>query len=248
MRVVIIEDELRAVNHLERMLKKVAPEIEVVARIESVRDALEFLPDLSVDLIFSDVQLADGLSFDIYKKLRVNCPIIFTTAYDHYAIEAFDTNGIDYILKPVEEERLKKAIEKTRHFTSGPFLEKLLALAENKSTKSYKSRFMVKIGEKIKVIPVEEISTFYSLDRGTYIHSITSRDYCIDFTLDQLEVILDPVRFFRINRKYIISLAACNNITAWSNSRLKVKIDGLEDNDIIVSRERVQEFRSWLDQ
>jgi DNA-binding LytR/AlgR family response regulator len=247
MKVAIIEDETRAINHLERVLKVVAPEMYVVARIESVRDALEVLPGLNVDLIFSDVQLADGLSFEIYHQLNITCPIIFTTAYDHYAIEAFETNGIDYILKPVEEERLKKAIDKTKSFTTGSLIEKLIAMTEKKSARSYKSRFIVRIGEKIKVIPVEEIATFYSLERGTYIHTTGNRDYGIDLTLDQLEDVIDPERFFRINRKYIISLNSCDNIIAWSNSRLKLKIAGLEDYEIIVARERVHEFRSWLD-
>jgi DNA-binding LytR/AlgR family response regulator len=247
MKVAIIEDETRAINHLERVLKVVAPEMYVVARIESVRDALEVLPGLNVDLIFSDVQLADGLSFEIYRQLNITCPIIFTTAYDHYAIEAFETNGIDYILKPVEEERLKKAIDKTKSFTTGSLIEKIIALAENKTAKPFKSRFVVRVGEKIKVVPVDEIATFYSLEKGTYIHTTGKRDYSIDLTLDQLEDVLDPERFFRINRKYIISLNSCDNIVAWSNSRLKLKIAGLEDDEIIVARERVHEFRSWLD-
>ena len=248
MKVLIIEDEARAANHLERLLKKVAPEMEVIARIESVRDAVTFLSGKpEIGLIFSDIQLADGLSFEIYKKVKVDCPIIFTTAWDHYAIEAFNTNGIDYLLKPIEEERLIKAIEKARQFSPMPLLEKLLAMAGARPPKSYKSRFLVKVGEKIKSIPVEEIRAFYSLEKATYLFTNEKRSYCIDFALDQLETILDPETFFRISRKFIVTLDACTNITAWSNSRLKLRIEGLEDQEIIVARERVQDFREWLD-
>ena len=248
MKILIIEDEARAASHLERMLKKVAPRMEVIARIETVRDAVEFLShNYSAELIFSDVQLADGLCFEIYKQVEVTCPIIFTTAYDHYAMEAFKTNRIDYLLKPIDEESLEKAIEKAKRFTPAQGLEKLLALAGIQPVKHFKSRFMVRVGDKIKTIPVEEITTFYSLEKATWLHTRNNRNYTIDFTLDQLEDMLDPTGFFRINRRYIVSPDACNNITAWSNSRLKMHIEGIDDNDIIVARERVQEFREWLD-
>jgi two-component system, LytTR family, response regulator len=248
MKVLIIEDETRAANHLERLIKKIAPEMEVVAKLESVRDSVEYLSKgEEMELIFSDIQLADGLSFEIFTQVRIACPIIFTTAWDHYAIEAFKTNGIDYLLKPVEEERLVKAIGKARQFSPVPTLEKILAMAGSRPEKSYKSRFLVKVGEKIKTIPVEEITAFYSLEKATYLHTSSNRSYCIDFALDQLETILNPETFFRISRKYMVSLKACSNITAWSNSRLKLRIEGIEDQEIIVARERVQDFREWLD-
>jgi len=249
MKILIIEDEARAASHLERLLKKVEPRMEVLARVETVRDAVEFLShNHSAELIFSDVQLADGLCFEIYKQVEVTCPIIFTTAYDHYAMEAFKTNGIDYLLKPIDEESLEKAIEKAKRFSPAQTLEKLLSLTGIKPPKHFKSRFMVRVGDKIKTIPVEEITTFYSLEKATWLHTRNNRNYNIDFTLDQLEDMLDPTGFFRINRRYIVSPDACNNITAWSNSRLKMHIEGIDDNDIIVARERVQEFREWLDQ
>jgi DNA-binding LytR/AlgR family response regulator len=244
----IFEDETRAANHLERVLLKVAPEMKVIARIESVRDGIRFLQtNTEPDLIFSDIQLADGLSFEIYKQVSVRCPIIFTTAYDHYAIEAFQTNGIDYLLKPIEEERLQKAIEKARHFSPGIVLEKLLAINRPTSEKVYKSRFMVKVGDKIKSIPADEILAFYSQEKASFIRTTDAHTYCIDYALDQLEPMLDPEKYFRINRKYIVAIGACTNILAWTNSRLRLKIDGIDDPDIIVARERVQEFKMWLD-
>lgn len=248
MKAIILEDEARAANHLQRLLAKVAPTILVIAKLESVRDGVKYLQtNPEPDLIFSDIQLADGLSFEIYNQVAVRCPIIFTTAYDHYAIEAFKTNGIDYLLKPIEEERLLKAIEKARHFSPGLVLEKLLAMNKPTSEKAYKSRFMVKVGDKIKSVPVEEILVFFSQEKASFIRTSDAHTYCIDYALDQLDPMLDPEKYFRINRKYIVSIDACTNILAWTNSRLRLKIDGIDDPDIIVARERVQEFKSWLD-
>lgn len=248
MNVLILEDEPRAANYLERLLLKVAPEMKVLARLESVRDAVPFLlshPDVA--LIFSDVQLADGLSFEIFGQVAVTCPIIFTTAYDHYAIEAFKTNGIDYLLKPVEEERLKQAIEKSRRFAPALSLDMLLQFRNSLASKTYKSRFMVRAGDKIKSVPLEEILAFYSLEKSTYLHTLAHRNYSIDYSIDQLEGMLNPETCFRINRRFIVTIAACSNIVAWSNSRLRIKIEGLDDEEIIVARERVQDFKGWLD-
>lgn len=248
MNAIILEDEPRAANHLERLLAKVAPNIVVVKRLESIRDGVKYLQNNpEPDLIFSDIQLADGLSFEVYNQVAVKCPIIFTTAYGHYAIEAFKPNGIDYLLKPIEEVRLLKAIDKVRYFSPGLVLEKLLALNKTYTEKAYKSRFMVKVGDKIKSIPVEDILVFFSQEKATFIHTSDKRTYCIDYVLDQLEPMLDPKIYFRINRKYIVSIDACSHILAWTNSRLRLKIEGIDDPDIIVARERVQEFKNWLD-
>ncbi|MCX6238492.1 MAG: LytTR family DNA-binding domain-containing protein [Bacteroidia bacterium] len=248
MKVIILEDETRAANHLERLLTKVAPNSKVVAKLESVRDGVKYLQNnTEPDLIFSDIQLADGLSFEIFNQVAVRCPIIFTTAYDHYAIEAFKTNGIDYLLKPIEEERLNQAIEKAKHFSPGLVLEKILSITNSASEKLYKSRFMVKVGDKIKSIPVEDILVFYIQEKASFIHTTEKRTYCIDYALDQLEPMLDPGTYFRINRKYIVSIQACTNILAWTNSRLRLKIEGIDDPNIVVARERVQEFKNWLD-
>lgn len=248
MNVIILEDEPRAASHLERLLKKVAPAMQIVACLESVRDGLKYLQtNPEPDLIFSDIQLADGLSFEIFSRVTVKCPIIFTTAYDRYAIEAFKTNGIDYLLKPIEEERLSQAIEKARHFSPRLLLEKLLSMRNSSPEKNFKSRFMVKVGDKIKTVPVDDILLFYSQEKATFIHTTDRHTYTIDYALEQLEPLLDPEICFRINRKYIVHVRACTNILAWSNSRLRLKIEGIDDNDIIVARERVQEFKSWLD-
>lgn len=248
MKVIILEDENRAVNHLKRLINQVDPEMEVVGVFDTVRDAVSYLAkEPNLDLIFSDVQLADGTSFEIFSGITVKCPIIFTTAFDTYAIEAFNTNGIDYLLKPIEAGRLRKAVEKARHFTTRIDLERLLDLKIGQERKQPKSRFMVKVGEKIRTIMVEEILAFYSLEKTTYLHTTSHRNYIIDYSLEELESILDQKRFFKINRKYILSIDACSQIIAWSNNRLKIDIEGIDDPKIVVARERVRDFKTWLD-
>ena len=248
MKAIILEDENRAVNHLKRLIHQVAPDMEVQAVFDTVRESVTYLEKQPVlDLIFSDVQLADGISFEIFSKVEVDCPIIFTTAYDTYAIEAFNANGIDYLLKPIEEERLRKALEKARKLTTRLDLEKLLNLKAGAGRKQLKSRFMVKVGERIRTIMVEEILLFYSFEKTTYLHTRTHRNYIIDYSLDELEGMLDRERFFKINRKYILSIDACSQIIAWSNNRLKIDIEGIDDQKIVVARERVKDFKAWLD-
>jgi len=248
MKAIILEDENRAVNHLRRLIHQVAPEMKVLEVFDTVRDTVTYLEkNPALDLIFSDVQLADGISFEIFSKVKVDCPIIFTTAYDTYAIEAFNANGIDYLLKPIEEERLSKAIEKARKFTTRIDLEGLLNLNISTARKQRKSRFMVKVGEKIRTIMVEEILLFYSFEKTTYLHTRTHRNYIIDYSLDELEGMVDPEKFFKINRKYIVSIDACSQIIAWSNNRLKIDVEGIDDQKIVVARERVKEFKAWLD-
>lgn len=249
MNVLIIEDEKRAANLLQRLLGDVAPEISVIAKIESVRHAISFLKmKPAISLIFADVQLSDGLSFEIFEQVEIECPIIFTTAYDNYAIEAFKTNGIDYLLKPIDESRLAKAILKVKQLTGTLNVNGLQNLVKMAHLAGKKSRFMVKVGDKIKSIPTTEIKAFYSLDKATFMHTLSNRTYTIDYSLDELCEMLDDETFFKINRKYIVSIQACNQILAWTNSRLKVSIDGIDDHEIVVAREKVQAFKQWLDQ
>ncbi|MDA3893053.1 MAG: LytTR family DNA-binding domain-containing protein [Salinivirgaceae bacterium] len=246
MNVLIIEDEARAANHLERLIKLVAPEMNIVKKFETVRDAVKYLSVNSPSLIFSDVQLADGISFEIFEQVKVSCPIIFTTAFDQYAIEAFKTNGVDYLLKPIEEERLRQAIQKVKQLSVTPNIEQLIKQALSKQPEKTKSRFLVKAGDRMKSISIEDIKAFYSFDKATYILNATNRSYAIDYSLDDLEELIDANLFFKVNRKAIVSIEACQNILAWSNSRLKLTIDGM-DEPVIVAREKVKEFKNWLD-
>jgi DNA-binding LytR/AlgR family response regulator len=250
MKVLIIEDEPRAAGRLEKLICTLIPKAEILGKIESVREAVVFLPEHpETELIFADIQLADGLSFEIFKQVRVRCPIIFTTAYDHYAIEAFNTNGIDYLLKPIEEERLSQAIAKLKSLTGQPNLEALYALIHEKSLskKKFKNRFMVKVGEQIKAIDTQNIRAFFSFDGATFLLTSTLNNYIVDYTLDQLEEMLDPEIFFRVNRKHLLSLSSCKQIYSWSGSRLVVEVDGF-DEKVIVARERVSAFKTWLGQ
>jgi DNA-binding LytR/AlgR family response regulator len=250
MKLLIIEDEPRAAARLEKLILKVRPEAVVLGKIETVRDAIRFLSEpRDPEVIFADIQLADGLSFEIFRQVRVNCPIIFTTAYDQYAIQAFNTNGIDYLLKPIEEERLAQALDKLKNLTAQPNLEKLYDLIKSEplDKKKYKSRFMVKVGEQIKTIPANQIRAFYSFDSTTFLLSSDNGNYIVDYTLDQLEELLDPDLFFRVNRKHLLSFESCKKIYSWSNSRLVAEVPGL-DEKAVVSRERVAKFKAWLDQ
>ena len=248
MKVVIIEDEHRAAQRLEKLIQLIAPEMEVVERIDSVRDAIEYFENhQDYSLIFSDIQLADGLCFKIFENVKITCPVIFTTAYDKYAIDAFKANGIDYLLKPIEEDRLKQAIQKLKNFTSPIQIDQLFELAKKMQKPAYKSRFMIKVGEIIKSIGVDNILLFYSLEKATFLLTNDRRSYVVDHSLDHLDTILDPDLFFRINRKYILSIKACTKIHSWTNSRLTVIIEGFDEEQIIVARERVRDFKVWLD-
>ena len=247
MNILIVEDEQRAANRIERLLNDIDPNHRILAKLESVKEGIDWLKSNQADLIISDIQLADGMSFEIYETIHPNCPIIFTTAYDHYAIEAFETNGIDYLLKPVEQERLEKALNKLAAFQPKLDIGQLINLSQQ-TRKEYKTRFMVKVGDKIKSIPVQEITAFYSMDKGTFLHTNSHRNYVLDFTMDAVQEMMDPTIFFRISRKYLVRIDAITEVIAHSNSRLKIKINGFDGGDMIVARERVKDFKQWLDQ
>ena len=252
MKALIIEDEIRAANRLERLLKEINSEIEIVAKIETIKESIAFLnQEKNIDIIFSDIQLADGLSFEIYENTEINCPIIFTTAFNQYAIEAFNTNGIDYLLKPIEKERLKKSLLKLKQLTPKEvtFSTEQLAMLSNtltQETKTYKARFVLKVGSKIKSIPIENIRVFYSQEKATYLNTKDKRTYNLDYSLTEIKELINPKKFFQTSRKHLVSIDHISEIIAYSNSRLKIKIEEFEE-EIIVARERVQEFKKWLE-
>jgi len=248
MKVLIIEDESRAASRIEKQLLSIDSSIEIVSVLESVKEAIPFLKTASLDLIFSDIQLADGLSFEIYKEVELNCPIIFTTAYDQYAIEAFDTNGIDYLLKPIDIERLEKSLAKFKQLNHSATKVDIQSLLNQfkPETKNYKSRFMIKVGEKIKTIKVEDVNAFYSEHKGTYLLTNAGRNYVLDSPLEHVASQLDPKTFFKISRKIVVNINAISEIIAHSNSRLKLKIPHLELDEVIVAREKVNDFKAWI--
>lgn len=252
MKTIIIEDEKPAARLLQRKLGKMNVIAETM--LHSVAEAIEWFSQNShPDLIFLDIQLSDGLSFEIFEKISIKSAVIFTTAYDEYALKAFKLNSIDYLLKPIDEEDLEIAVRKFRERlpVQQPVqidFDQIRNMFSNPLEKAYKKRFTVKIGQQLKVISVDEVECFYSENKGTYLHTKDNRDYLVDSTLEVLETELDPNEFFRVSRKFIIPMKAVREISVYSNSRLKVILPTYKADEVIVSREKVNDFKSWIDQ
>ena len=250
MKTIIIEDEKPAARLLQRKLQKL--NIQVGAMLHSVQEAIEwFSNNEHPDLIFLDIQLSDGLSFELFEKVEIQSAVIFTTAYDEYALRAFKLNSIDYLLKPIDEEELLIAISKFKNQfqingNSNIDFEAIKRMLVKPIEKEYRKRFTVKIGQHLKVISIDEIECFFSENKGTYIHTFENRNYLIDSTLEVLEQELDVENFYRISRKFIISIKAIKEIVVYSNSRLRVILHSLKDEEVIVSREKVADFKNWI--
>lgn len=253
MNVVIIEDEHLTAERIATLLRKIDSGIKVISVIDSVKRSVEwFKSNNKPDLVLMDIQLADGLSFDIFDAVKIEAPVIFITAYQEYAIKAFKVNSVDYLLKPVSEEDLQAALAKYQryfnHELTLPYIGgDLLQNIREMISKPYKSRFMIRVGDHIKSIDVENILYFYSLQKGTYLHSLDNRNYAIDYTLGGLEEMLDPLLFHRINRRYLITHKAITDLVTLSSSKLKVHLAHSDDDEIYISRERVGTFKEWLD-
>jgi len=250
MKVIIIEDEKPAARRLKRMLSEIGIESNVM--LHSVEESLNWLTNNEhPDLIFLDIQLADGLSFEIFDEIEVNSAIIFTTAYDEYALKAFKLNSVDYLLKPIDSDELENAINKFKKHQQKEEGEKLdLSQLKNllsNNTSEYKKRFTVKIGQHLKMISIDSIECFYSENKATHIHTIDNRSYLIEDSLELLESKLQPETFFRVSRKYFVNINAIKDIISYSNSRLKIILKSFNESEIIVSRERVKDFKSWID-
>jgi DNA-binding LytR/AlgR family response regulator len=252
MEVLIIEDEFQAAERIESLVRELIPDVVVAARIDTVRKAVRyFRSQPAPDLVLMDIQLADGTSFDIFQQCEVRCPVIFTTAYDEYAVRAFKVNSIDYILKPVDKEEFSRALSKFIHMNrrvpgDGVVLENMQE-AIRMLTRKYKNRFVIKVGEHLRTIETNSILYFFSQDKTTFCCTTDNRNMILDYTLEQLEDMLDPEVYFRINRKFIVSSASIIDIINHSNSRLRLVLKQSADRDVIVARERVLEFKAWLD-
>lgn len=253
MNILLIEDEPQALQRLEKLVKTVLPDAIILARLDTVKSSVQWLKtNQPPDLIFMDIQLGDGISFSIFDQVEVKSPVIFTTAFDEYALKAFKVNSIDYLLKPIDEESLRLAVNKFESLTAARSLatDKMMesiSLAMQMLSKKYKERFVIKVGEHLKSVEVNEILFFFSLEKTTFAQTRDGRKHILDFTLDQLDELLDPQRYFRINRKYIISVDCIQDMISYTNSRLKLVLKTCDDQDVIVARERVQEFKDWLD-
>ncbi len=249
MNILIIEDEPQAAQRVEKLIKAIVPDVKIVGILDSVKGSVQwFNANPSPDLVIMDIQLADGISFQIFEQCQIKSPVIFTTAYDEYALKAFKVNSIDYILKPVDADELKGAIQKYKSLTAPP--EKMLeniGYAVQMLTKKYKERFVIKVGEHLKSIEANDILFFFSLEKTTFAQTADGRKHILDFTMDQLDGLLDSSKFFRINRKYLVNVKSIQDMISHTNSRLKLILKTNDDPEVIVARERVQEFKDWLD-
>ncbi len=250
MNIIIIEDEKPAARLLQRKVEKLG--LQVNTLLHSVEEAIHwFSNNEHPDLIFLDIQLSDGLSFEIFETIDIKSAVIFITAYDEYALRAFKLNSIDYLLKPIDEDDLETAVNKFKaRNIAAPNLsldfEMIKKMLVNPVERSYKKRFTIKMGQQLKMVNIEEVECFFSENKGTYLHTFENRDYLLDTTLEQLETELDPTVFYRVSRKFIVPLAAIKEIQLHSNSRLKVILPSYKDDEVIVARERVNDFKEWL--
>ncbi len=251
MKVLIVEDEPLSAERLEEMIKQVMPACRISGKTQSVKETVKWLMNNQADLIFLDIQLSDGLSFSVFEQVNVTTPVIFTTAYDQYAIKAFHLNSISYLLKPIRKMDLEAALEKYKTMRSAfaPDIEGLLQTLQRKEP-AYKKRFLIQVGEKIKKVESSQVAYFYAMDRYVFMRTFNNHSYPVEFTLDQLLQMLDPARFFRINRKYIVNMDAIEQMTAWSRSRVKLQLTPSSDDDMetIVSIERAGDFKKWMNE
>ncbi|ALW85716.1 hypothetical protein AUC43_11830 [Hymenobacter sedentarius] len=263
----IVEDEPLAARRLADMLARQPEPVQVLGTAESVAQAVAMLesPQPAPDVLFLDIHLADGLSFELFERTPVRCPVIFTTAYDQYALQAFKVNSVDYLLKPIDEEELSAALRKLRALHSaaraapapafdpallGQLLQQMQQTLPGTTTPgaAYKTQFVVRVGEHLKVVPLDQIAYFFSLEKATFLQTTEGRKYVVDYTMDQLENLLDPRRFFRLNRAYLAQQTAIQDIIHYTNSRLQTVLKPLApDTQVLVSREKVNVFKSWLD-
>ncbi|GMN05197.1 LytTR family DNA-binding domain-containing protein [Croceitalea sp. MTPC5] len=250
MNIVIIEDEPLAAEKLRRYLEKCKGTMNIIAELASLSTAVPWISEHidEVDLFFMDVQLSDGLSFELFSSLNINKPVIFTTAFDEFAIDAFKVNSIDYLLKPVTFTDLSRSLRKLesiqKQFANA---ENVSAILQNISKKSFKDRFLVKTGNHIKSIRIEDIIAFQAEGRDVSLWTNKGKEYVIEHKLEALDDLLDPKLFFRVNRSFIVSLQSINDVIVYSNRRLKLTLDPDINTGIVVSREKVSSFKQWFE-
>ena len=254
-KVLIVEDEIPAQINLKKLIDKCCPDSRIVMTLTSVRSTVKWLEENpeGADVIFLDVELSDGICFDIFDKVNISAQVIITTAYDNYAVNAFKINSVDYLLKPIVEEDLERAWERCRERIeqcTSPNLEALMDIVSRANApkdKEYKKRFIVKTGEKILIIPVDDIAYCYSEDKSTYAICRNGSRRLLDYSLDMVQEMLDPKLFFRISRSCIVSINSIENISKHLGTRLKLQLNPRSDEEVVVSRSRTSDFLEWLD-
>jgi two-component system, LytTR family, response regulator LytT len=249
MTILIVEDEKPAVTKLKQLLKKIDASITIVDAIETVESCINWLQANPLpDLILMDIQLNDGICFEIFDVIKITTPIIFTTAYDEYVMKVFKVNGIDYLLKPVDLEKLSKAINKYNSlFAREQVNTDKMNHVYNELAKDYKTRFLVKRGSHYNSVLTNDIECFFIKGQYTYLRTFTGKKYDLEYSLQQLETVISPDHFFRINRNYIVHINSIANILSYSANRLKLILKNSTGEELIVSREKVTEFKKWLD-
>lgn len=256
MKVLIIEDESHSAERLQRYIHTLHPDYEISGITKSITQSIEFLQQQQPDLIFSDIRLQDGLSFDIFRKVKITSPIIFTTAYDQYAIQAFKFNSIDYLLKPIDSEELEAAIEKavgklpsTATISTAPNLEQLLEYISNSASSAtrYRERFLISRRDEYITIDTKQVCFIHSQQNITRLYLVDGTYASISSTLDQLEKEMNPASFFRANRQYLIQVSHIKKVSNWFNYKLKVEMNGYPKEEILISREKAAGFKKWLD-
>ena len=246
MNILLIEDELTAARRLTKMIAELVPESTVLAHLDSVESSIAWLEQHPApDLIFMDIQLADGESFEIFEHVEVNAPVVFTTAYDRYAIEAFRVDAIGYLLKPIKTDELRAALEKYHRKQEARQID-YRKLAAKLRREEYDRRFLIRMGQSIKMVDVREAAYFYSEHKITFLMTKSGKRYPIDPSLEALEELLDPGRFFRANRQFIVSLEAISEMIAYSKARVKIVLDPPIEETPVVSTERSPIFKKWL--
>ncbi|HKK78037.1 MAG: response regulator [Bacteroidetes bacterium] len=247
MNVLIIEDEEAAARRLEKLVLGLEAQTTVLAKLDSIESVLNWLEQHELpDLVFMDIHLADGSSFEVFNHVKIDCPIIFTTAYDQYAIQAFRVNAVDYLLKPIKREELRAALDKYQRQSQPQTTFNYQQLAQSIKEDPYNRRFLIRIGQNIKVVDANDAAYFYTEDKITFVVTHDGKRYPLDHSLEKLEEMLDPRRFFRVNRQVILGLEAIREMYAYSKSRVKVELEPPADMDIIVSTERSPHFKKWL--
>lgn len=250
MNILIVEDEKLAADRLQSSIEKIRPQIKITGKTESVKETVKWLMRNKADLIFLDIQLSDGISFSIFEQFETDIPIIFTTAYDQYAIKAFQQNSIDYLLKPIRNQDLERALQKFEKLQKATQIDFEHIIAQIKGEQpGIKQRFLINFGNKIIRINVTDVAYFYAYEKGVYLRTWQNASYPVEFSLDSLEQKTDPDKFFRINRKYLVHLDSIGKMKAWSRSRVKLTLQPPPDDDLetIVSIERSGDFKKWLD-
>lgn len=253
MDIFIIEDESIATKLLKRLIVEIDPSMNIVGTADSVASAVKwFKNNPEPDLIFSDIELSDGQSFDIFEKVQLNIPVVFTTAHDDFALKAFQVNSVDYLLKPVDRESVEKSLEKYKSLQdtfrneTGDVLKSLITTIKNEN-KQYKSRFLVKMGERLVSLTNDQIAYFFSEDKLVFVMTNESKKYPVDYTLDELDQTVDPKRFFRLNRQFVSNIESIVSIHNYFNGKLKLTLKPHIEKEILVSREKASSFKDWLD-